>query len=173
MDNFYEYYTIGEVDVINNFWQKESNTDNNSVCINFGNLKIGCNNYEAKINGCAFESLIILSQYDILEQSKKYPLINFQLYYYWPSDTLYSNGEGLFGIWELKNGKVILSVQCSYSEFANSFEKDFYNGPNPIPLFVDYLIYRQEAFKINPIFPKDFGHLSDVLLWESDTTHSE
>jgi hypothetical protein len=158
MNNLYELYTIEEDEINNKFWQTEIIIDNENTYIKIEHQKICCDNYKVKHHGCVFESLFILSQANILELSKKYPLIKYQLYYYWPSQTYYSNGEGLFGIWEVKNGKLLLSVQCSYNQYLRHEKKPIDNEPNPMHLLINYLIKRQRMFKLITPLPKDSGY---------------
>jgi hypothetical protein len=113
--NYYTLFTHGTFNPGIELWGNGGILDEEKNVLKLGNKKITCRDLKRGFNGCEFKSSEIIAFEDIEKLSNRYPepdLLSVRLYFYNPSN-------GVYGIWEAKNGKTLIKLESNVDSLPN------------------------------------------------------
>jgi hypothetical protein len=129
-DNYYGLETGGEFQSHSTFWRIGNFIDPNNSCIHFCDKCIQVDELQPIDHGCAFRSDIVLSKLDFQEFSLRNPMISFGWHFCNSIEESIDKSDKAFGFLLLKNGRILYSIESSYSCCNNSEKNLLINGWN-------------------------------------------
>jgi hypothetical protein len=148
-NNYYEFFTHGEIGSVMEFWDQGRFLNEEKKEIRFPLHKRPIQVTGLYHHACSFQSKQVISKWDLLDLSKTCPTISVRLYFFEGPNAMHGNGIGLFGIWEARNGLILYSLESCLAfitdinevELSSNLKKD------PIRFLNNYLVRRTKTYE--------------------------
>jgi hypothetical protein len=121
--NYYELHTGGEFNSISQFWYYNKFVHEDKTCIYFCDKWIKVDKLKLFSQGCEFSYDRVLTRSDFFELSLRNPMITFCWHFCSSIKGSLDKSDRAFGIIEVKNGRVLISIETSYS-CCDDFDKE-------------------------------------------------